>query len=162
MKKGFTLVELLAVIIILGIIALVSVPVALNTIKQGKYDLFDEQIELMKSGAISFVADQIESKGANSTSDTNIYKIFKGEDTTNYKEIQLSYLQGKGYINYNISNPLCNGKDKYFDPEKTIIRITYNGKEFQYDVYYKEMYNEGTSSLEDICTEMKHTGNIGD
>ena len=88
MKKGFTLVELLAVIIILGIIALVSVPVALNTIKQGKYDLFDEQIELMKSGAISFVADQIESKGANSTSDTNIYKIFKGEDTTNYKEIQ--------------------------------------------------------------------------
>ena len=46
MKKGFTLAELLAVIVILGLLALIAVPVVLNKIKSTKEDLYNNQIEM--------------------------------------------------------------------------------------------------------------------
>lgn len=48
-KKGFTLVELLAVVIILGIIALISVPVTQNVLKTVRKNIFLDNVnQLLK------------------------------------------------------------------------------------------------------------------
>ncbi len=150
MKKGFTLIELLAVIIILGIIALVSVPIALNTIKDGKQDMYDEQIELIKSGARTLSSEAIYKSNKN-TLFQEIYKVMKGElAETN---VSLKILQENGYLNYEISNPLCNdSKSKYFDPETTMVQIKYNGKDFEFEVYNSNLgISRGKEGLENSC-----------
>ena len=48
MKKGFTLVELLAVIILLGVIGLIVVPSITKTINNSKEDLYNDQIGKIK------------------------------------------------------------------------------------------------------------------
>ena len=42
-KKGFTLVELLAVIVLLGLVALIAAPAITGIIKQSKENLSDSQ-----------------------------------------------------------------------------------------------------------------------
>lgn len=45
MKKGFTLIEVLTVIIILGVIGLIVFPAVNSMIKESRQDLYDEQLE---------------------------------------------------------------------------------------------------------------------
>lgn len=46
--KGFTLVELLAVIIILGLIAAIGIPVVIESIKNSETKLYEEQVTLLE------------------------------------------------------------------------------------------------------------------
>ena len=47
-KKGFTLVELLAVIVILALLAIVSSTVVFKLIDDSRKDLYNDQIELIE------------------------------------------------------------------------------------------------------------------
>lgn len=51
MKKGFSLVELLAVIVILGLIALITVPIVLDSLNSTKSELSKEQVRQIESAA---------------------------------------------------------------------------------------------------------------
>ena len=51
-KKGFTLVELLAVITLLGLLVVIAVPSGLAISKKVKQKMLDSKIELIESGAI--------------------------------------------------------------------------------------------------------------
>ena len=46
-KKGFTLIELIATLIIVGIIALIAYPVVNSTIKNSKQKSYNDQVELI-------------------------------------------------------------------------------------------------------------------
>jgi len=50
-KKGFTLTELLTVIVILAIIALIAIPIVLGVIESSRERLHDEQVDRIKSAA---------------------------------------------------------------------------------------------------------------
>ena len=82
MKKGFTLVELLAVIIILAIIAVISIPIALNTINVSDKKLFETNVKsLIEECELKYETDDNNPKvftfpGAASTLD------FKGDIPT--------------------------------------------------------------------------------
>ncbi len=54
-KKGFTLAELLGVIVILGLIALVAFPAILNTIRSNKDNISEATAQLIFSGADLYV-----------------------------------------------------------------------------------------------------------
>ena len=45
MKKGFTLIELMAVIVVLGIIALIAIPMIANILKDSQESLFRTSIQ---------------------------------------------------------------------------------------------------------------------
>lgn len=50
-KKGFTIVELLAVVVILAVITLVSIPILINTSKNSKEGLYNEQVSRLEEVA---------------------------------------------------------------------------------------------------------------
>lgn len=56
-KKGFTLVELIGVVVILGLIALVAFPALLNQINDSKKQVSDSQKEIIISAAKSYVSE---------------------------------------------------------------------------------------------------------
>lgn len=141
-KNGFTLVEILSVIVILGLIALITIPVVLNNIKSTKDDLYNTQINLIKAGAVNYVTDVIAHPSVNVTL-SNMIKPGNPFSTA----VSLTDLQNSGAVELNISNPLCDGENKYFSPTDTIIKISYDGKEFDYEVASE------TNNLRGSCTE---------
>ncbi|MBQ9011785.1 MAG: type II secretion system protein [Bacilli bacterium] len=58
-KKAFTLVELLAVLVIIGIIALITVPVIQNVINDSKVKACNQQLYTIKKAAQNYVTDLI-------------------------------------------------------------------------------------------------------
>ena len=60
MKKGFTLVEVLAVIVIIGLIFLIAFPTLLNSIKKSQEKIDSNTIELLTSSAKDYANDNID------------------------------------------------------------------------------------------------------
>ncbi len=145
-NKGFTLVELLAVIVILGLIALIAVPIVLNNIKKTKEDLYNTQIELIKAGAVSYVTDAIAHPSMNPTISSMVTSHNQG-----IIKIKLEVLEKAGAVEVNVMNPFCDGDDKYFSPDLTIIEIQYDGKEFDFDVYYDVSSGDKYEELKSSC-----------
>ena len=88
MKKGFTLVELIGVIIILGVIALITFPIIDKSIKNSKQQALDRTIDSIEEAAYRY---SIENDIGYSTE---------------YKTLQLSDLISKGFLKENITNPV--------------------------------------------------------
>ncbi len=56
MKKGFTLIELIAVITIIGIITMITVPAVGSVINSSKDKAYEKQIEHIKNAARTYMA----------------------------------------------------------------------------------------------------------
>jgi len=59
MKKGFTLVELLAVIIILAVIALIATPIVLNVVEKTRKSAFESSVNGIIEAIELEVADKM-------------------------------------------------------------------------------------------------------
>ena len=90
MKKGFTLVELTAVIIILGVLALITYPIIDKSIKQSKQNSLDRTITSVIDAAYKYSIKN--DLGYNS----------------NYQTLSLDQLQSAGFLKTNIINPVTN------------------------------------------------------
>lgn len=101
MKKGFTLVELLGVIIILGIIGAIAIPIVQNSIKESGVNACKMQVE-------SFI------KAAKNYTSQNPYKT--------YNSVTLSKLQEEGFLK---SGEIKNPKGGTFSLS-SIVTITKN------------------------------------
>lgn len=124
-RRGFTLVELLGVIIILGLLALVTIPTISDSLSKYKKKLCNTQIEYMIAAAKNWGAD-------------HIYQLPDEGETV---KITLSELIKQGYMEgdqkasqeedrYKVKNPRS---QKYFDPDPTIT-ITKTGKKVNYTI----------------------------
>ncbi len=90
MKKGFTLVELLAVIAILGIISLIVVPAVDRSLNSGKEDLYQTQIKQIEKGVKDYYTEHLN-------------ELPKTTNASSCKTIKS--LQDDGYLPLNIENP---------------------------------------------------------
>ncbi len=72
MKKGFTLVELLAVIILIGVIALISYPIIGNLINDGKQKAYEKQISELERVSYIWIT---KNTGKLSKEDGSQYKL---------------------------------------------------------------------------------------
>lgn len=114
-KKGFTLVELLASITILALLALIAIPAISKQIKNGKNDLYNSQIENIKSAALAWGTD-------------NLFKL--PEDDTCIT-VTLGYLKELGYIDNSVIN--LNNNEKFSD-DGVFVNISKKNNQHVYEV----------------------------
>ncbi len=118
-KKGFTLAELLGVIVILLLLILIVTPIFIKYTKKASNSVYDVQINTIKASARAWAEDE---------------KNIKLLPTINEEciEVSLEKLKELGYLDYNIKNPKTNEK---FDDNLTVIirkegdTLTYNFNE---------------------------------
>lgn len=136
--KGFTLVELLAVIAIMGMLAVIMVPTISGVIEENKTNSLSNLKNSIKSSARAYISDNryeisLESSCTNSTSEKNITSI-AGESITESK-ITVELLIEKEYLKSNsddIINPKTNNP---ISANGSYIIVKYNcsSKDYDYD-----------------------------
>ena len=114
-KKGFTLVELLGVIVILLLLVLIVTPIFINYTKKASKSAYEVQINTIKESAREWALDE-----------ENIKLLPTKEDEC--VKITLEKLKELGLLDYNITNPKTN--EKFLDESAVIIRK--EGKELTY------------------------------
>lgn len=117
-KKGFTLVELLAVIIIISIVSMLIFPAVGSVIFQSKNDLYDAQILDIKKAAEKWAIEHTDKLDATHAND--VY-------------LPLEALRYSGYLE---PDPIKNPKDR--TEMEGCIRIKYNSKEKKNIYDYEE------------------------
>ena len=115
-NKGFTLAELLAVIVILGLVAVIAVPAVTKTLGGTKAELCEDQLKNIKEAARLYGSD-------------HMLELPDSEGET--KTITLQDLQMGGYIKENLENP----KNKQVIDSSLLIKITKQGQnKWKYEV----------------------------
>ena len=114
-KRGFTLVELLAVIVILGILGLIIVPTVDRSIKDFRAEAYEDQLNNIILAARSWGADHPLELPLN---DGDIITITLGS------------LKNGGYVDVDIKNPTTN----QLFPDDMLIEIERKGNNYEYRI----------------------------
>lgn len=136
--KGFTLVELLAVIAIMGMLAVIIVPTISGVIEENKENSKKNLENSIKSSARAYISDnryEISLGGSctNSTDKRNI--IFIDNTSISDSKITVKLLVDKGYLKSN-SDEIINPKtNKPIKKGESYIVVTYDcsSKDYKYD-----------------------------
>lgn len=115
MKKGFTLVELLGTITILGVIMLIVSPIARNIINDSKEELYEVQVSNIEDALKNWAVDN-----------SRLLPENEGETIT----ITLGQLKAGGYVEAELRNPKnnkCFGNDM-------LLTVTRHQKNYIYNV----------------------------
>lgn len=133
MKKGFTLAELLGVIVLLGALALIIVPLISSSMKGSKESLYNDQIESLELSLSLWMSDN--------------QKPAEGETIT----LSLSQLKEAGLVELDIANPLT---EELF-PNDMILKIINTNGIIEYEI------NDSGSNVSDynLIPSMKINGN---
>lgn len=115
-NKGFTLAELLGVIVILALITMITVPTITESLQNYKEKMCNTQLEEIIAAAKTWGAD-------------NLLKLPSNEG--DFITVSLGKLSEYGYIDEEIQNPVT---QENFDLESTIVTITKTGKKFVYTI----------------------------
>ena len=99
-NKGFTLIELVASLIVLSIIALIVTSNVINYIKKSKGDLYALQIDSIESSAKNWMGDYLTNNSKITT--TNLQTLKDGADE--YIYLFLPTLQTDAYIDSDLYN----------------------------------------------------------
>lgn len=118
MKKGFTLVELLAVIVIIGVVTLIAVPSITKNISSTKKRLYKVQVQDIELSAKKWATDSYESLD---------------KEYLNSSYVSITMLQELGYLS----------KEKIYSPkDKSVmqgcIEVTYNMNDKTYSYTYDD------------------------
>ena len=113
MNKGFTLIELICVITILGLIALIAVPTVNTMIQKSKEDAYEEQITTIEKACKTYMSK-------------NSLELPKDDET---KCISIQTMQKAGLLSKDeIKNPL--ETDETF---KGGVNVSWNGNKYIYE-----------------------------
>jgi len=113
-NKGFTLIEVLTVTIILGVIAIITIPIIDKVIKDSNQRTYQLQVDTIKNAAKSW-----------STNNPEHLPAETGDTTT----VELRTLKQTGYIDMKIINPLTN--EFFYDNTYVIITKRYNNYTYE-------------------------------
>ena len=140
MKRAFTLVELLGVIIVLGVISLIVFPIVDKSIKTSKEDSLNSIIKTIEKAAQEYVVR--EHMGY----------------TTSYDKVDIDELIATGYLKNNIINPVTNQK------MNGCVIYKWQNEYNQYDYEYQETCTVKTliETLLEQYSEENTTGLVKD
>lgn len=120
MKKGFTLIELVAVIFILGAILIIVIPIVNDSITESKTSLSAEQIRQIESAARQWGVDNL-SMQANTPVDINGNEV---------SEITIRKLQTTGYLD---DKAIIDAESKEELSYSHKVCISYEDNQFVYE-----------------------------
>lgn len=134
--KGFTLVELLAVIAIMGMLAVIMVPTISGVIEENKTNNSENLKNSIKSSARAYISDnRYEIKLDDSSCANDIRNItFIGNDYIDESKITVELLVNKGYLKSNSGNIINPETNKPINKGESYIVVTYDcsSKDFKY------------------------------
>lgn len=139
MKKGFTLVELLAVIVILALILVISIPQVLKAVDNSRSNVYERQKDLIVNATRTFMVNN-----------TELLPMFIGQE----KILEIDQLKEVGLIDETISSQtgaICSG---YVLIDRN-INYSYQYKPFLKcgNDYISEGFVEDLSTLENIIID---------
>ena len=124
-KKGFTLIELMAVIVVLGVLSAAVIPVVSDIIKDSAEKAYNMNIDAIKSSAYDWALKNTKLLPKNNNESVIVY---------------LSELKSSTTIDIDIKNP----KTGKVLSNNTSVTITKNGDNYTYNVNLVEVdHNEG-------------------
>ena len=119
-KKGFTLIELIMVIVVIGIVVMIAIQSVTKRIVDSKERAYNIEVNNIKSAAKKYMLEN--------------QKV--DEYHLNTLCINISTLQNKGYLEKgNIRNPKT---DEIIDPLKNFVKIKYNFENNQYEYTFTD------------------------
>ena len=145
-KKGFTLIELIAVIVILALISLIVFPAVNSMIKNSKEKAYNVQIDEIIDAAKNYLSDlpvcipEMDSNSSADELDSSCDAITRGDDST-ISYVSVVKLIEKGYIS---TEDKLNGKEVVLNPKNVkealdgYVRVAYNNGNNRYEYDYVE------------------------
>lgn len=130
-KKGFTLAELIGVIVVLSLICLITVPAIASVLKTNKKSLCETQLKNVLAAAKSYASENL------------LSMPISDEEGKNTRTITIQDLIDNGYIEGNIQNPVTKEE---FDPEIEIT-IKKKGKKLDFNFGTNEEEEKAVYSL---------------
>lgn len=134
--KGFTLVELLAVIAIMGMLAVIMVPTISGVIEENKTNNSANLKNSIKSSARAYISDnRYEIKLDNNSCNNNTRNIISIDNTSiSDSKITVKLLVDKGYLKSNSGNIINPETNNPINKEESNIEVKYNcsSKDFEY------------------------------
>lgn len=115
MKKGFTLIELIAVILLLGVLSVIAVASIDRVLKENKEKAYNTQIENIKSSTEVWIGKHIFEMPSNNSE---------------YIIITLKDLKDDGLVSDDITNPMTK---EQFD-NSLQIKITVNNNNYDIEI----------------------------
>lgn len=122
-KKGFTLVELIGVIILLGVIALIAFPIVTNSIKSSKEKAYNAQINEIIESAKKWGVENSD----------NLPEV----GSTDIVSVDIPTLIQDGYIKKTDDGTLKDPRDED-ESLNGCVHITYSSEYNQYEYKYDE------------------------
>ena len=124
MKRGFTLVELLGVIVILGLIAMIAIPTINSALNSSRERAYNEQINTIEDTARTYMSK-------------NSLKL-PDQTTGNNCSLSVGVLKQSGLLSSDdIKNPKykkgSTEEDENFEVFNGYVISTFNGKKYEYE-----------------------------
>lgn len=135
--KGFTLVELLAVIAIMGMLAVIMVPTISGVIEENKTNNSENLKNSIKSSARAYISDnryeiKLDNKSCNNNNKREIFSI--NNKTIPESKITVELLVNEGYLKINSGEIINPETNKTINKRESNIEVKYNcsSKDFEY------------------------------
>lgn len=118
-KNGFTMVEMLGVVVLLAVICLLAFPPMLEQFRKSKNEISKATLQLITSGAEEYVNDRL-----------NDFPSKQG----NVYCVSLREIVENGYLNEPVVDVM---NDTEYDLDLNVVKITYDKNKFQYALVRK-------------------------
>lgn len=147
-REGFTLIEMLAVVVILGILATIMIPTVTTLIAKNKEDNFNNLKNSIISAAKIYVSDNrynitLDSSNCDSNNQRNISMINGSEDMfieSNSGKLKIKILIDSGNLNDGNSEIINPKNDNRLNLDTSYIVVKYNCDTKDYDYKLEESY----------------------
>ena len=141
-RKGFTLVEVLAVVVILGVIMLIAVPNVNHLIQQNREDSYEKLKQNFIQAAKAYFSDNRYKISVNMNGACDSYHQrdvigFPGINDGDNSKIRISLLVDRGYLklsNNKITNPKNRGQSLKSDSSYVTVKYNCSRKDFDFTI----------------------------